>query len=259
VQTLFGRDRLPGSVGLHTRQERVLQPDGASGEARDDKRQEPGRGYESELIIGVGVACRSGMSVDLSSSDQILLDEDYPPHEQLPRRAEFTFTLTDTPDGRKVSRMVCDGVQVGDAITDASRIEDGYCFHDAFHLAHAAVLGWSPVLRALMKRKRRSDPKVDEAEDGGRAIVVEEGISALVFAYASEHHYLDGKTHIDTPLLDTIRLLVAQLEVSVHRTADWEKAILTGYAAWRQLHQQRGGIVDLDMTTQTLSVRPFGT
>jgi hypothetical protein len=37
-----------------------------------------------------------------------------------------------------------------------------------------------------MKRKRRSNPNIDLAEDGGRAIAIEEGISALVFAYASE-------------------------------------------------------------------------
>jgi NTP pyrophosphatase (non-canonical NTP hydrolase) len=189
-----------------------------------------------------------------TSSDQIVLDESYPPEEQLPRRAKFIFALTETPDGRKVSTVTCDGVQVGDPITDASRIEDGYCFHDVFHLAHATVLGWSPVLRSLMKRKRRSDPRVDDAEDGGRAIVVEEGIAALVFAYASEHHYLEGKTHVDTPLLDTIRLLVAQLEVGVHRAADWEKTILAGYEAWRQLRLQGGGVVEIDLATQSLRV-----
>ncbi|MFJ1762482.1 hypothetical protein ACIOD2_19335 [Amycolatopsis sp. NPDC088138] len=40
-------------------------------------------------------------------------------------------------------------------------------------------------MRALMRRKRKSDQARDEAEDGGRAVVVEEGISALVFAHAA--------------------------------------------------------------------------
>ncbi|MGW7530630.1 hypothetical protein ACWGJ5_46485, partial [Streptomyces sp. NPDC054783] len=31
-----------------------------------------------------------------------------------------------------------------------ARVEDDYRFHDAFHLAHAAVLGWSPVSRFLL-------------------------------------------------------------------------------------------------------------
>ena len=39
---------------------------------------------------------------------------------------------------------------------------------------------WSPTFRALIKQKRKSDPKVDDAQDGGRAIVVEEGLTAWV-------------------------------------------------------------------------------
>jgi hypothetical protein len=45
----------------------------------------------------------------------------------------------------------------------------GYRFHDVFHLAFAAVLGWSPITRALLKRKRKSSPEVDEVEDRGRS------------------------------------------------------------------------------------------
>ncbi|MFE9952953.1 hypothetical protein ACFYRJ_36575 [Streptomyces sp. NPDC005531] len=41
----------------------------------------------------------------------------------------------------------------------------------------------------LLGRKRRSRPGIDETEDGGRAIAIEEGISALVFSYGSCHHY----------------------------------------------------------------------
>ena len=153
-----------------------------------------------------------------------------------------------------MSVLTCDGRQVGDPITNASHIADGYCFHDVFHLSYAAVLGWSPVMRSLLKRKRRSDPDTDEAEDGGRAIAIEEGISALVFAYASRHNYLDGKNHVDNDVLDTIQGMVAHLEVGAHRAADWEKAIITGFAAWRRLRRRGGGTVRLDLDTQTLTV-----
>jgi hypothetical protein len=83
--------------------------------------------------------------------------------------------------------------------------------------------------------KRRSDPQIDEAEDGGRAIVIEEGIAALVFAYAASHNYLRDVQRVDNSLLETGRMLVAPLEVSVRSGADWERAILTGYRAWNQL------------------------
>ncbi|WP_241825314.1 nucleoside triphosphate pyrophosphohydrolase family protein [Micromonospora sp. CB01531] len=187
-------------------------------------------------------------------AEAIPFDNDLESGEQLPRRADFVFTLTRGPEDREMSVLTCNGVQVGDPITNASHIADGYCFHDIFHLSYAAVLGWSPVMRSLLKRKRRSNPQTDEAEDGGRAIAIEEGISALVFSYASRHRYLEGKNHVDNDVLDTIQGMVAHLEVGAHRTADWEKAILTGFAAWRKLRRVCGGTVHLDLDRQTLTV-----
>ncbi|MFD2415016.1 hypothetical protein [Amycolatopsis pigmentata] len=35
------------------------------------------------------------------------------------------------------------------------------------------------------------------SEDGGRAVAIEEGISALVFAYVSAHDYFGGIKHVD--------------------------------------------------------------
>lgn len=181
-------------------------------------------------------------------------DTDYPPHEQLPRHTTVTFTPTPMPDGRTVIVLTReDGSQAGDPLTSASHIEDDYRFHDAFHLAHAAVLGWSPVTRFLLNRKRRSRPGIDEAEDGGRAIAIEEGISALVFSYASRHDYLQGMRHVDHELLVTLDHMTAHLEVSVLRAADWEKAITTGYSAWRELRNFGGGHLELDLDDQTVT------
>ncbi|MFB4319958.1 nucleoside triphosphate pyrophosphohydrolase family protein [Actinomadura sp. 21ATH] len=191
-----------------------------------------------------------------TAADQIPFDRAYPPHEQLPRTARFTLRLTDV-NGTTKSVLTRDGQPIDDPLTDASRIDDDYRMHDVFHLSYLAVLGWSPVMRSLMGCKRRSDPRVDEAEDGGRAIAIEEGVSVLVFAYASRHNFLDGTTRIDNKLLDDIGAMVGQLEVAAHRAADWEKAILTGYAAWRKLRRMGGGVIDLDMAAQTLTVTPL--
>ncbi len=49
---------------------------------------------------------------------EIPFDADLEPHEQLPRRADFTFTLT-REETRTTSVLTCDGQQVGDPITDA--------------------------------------------------------------------------------------------------------------------------------------------
>jgi hypothetical protein len=147
-----------------------------------------------------------------------------------------------------------DGTPAGHPLTNASRVDDDYRFHDAFHLAHAAVLGWSPVTRFLLGRKRKSRPDTDETEDGGRAIAIEEGISALVFSYAARHRYFDDVHHIDQELLTTISHMTAHLEVGVCRAADWERAILTGYTAWKQLRAQGGGTVELDLDRQSVTV-----
>ncbi|WP_327250944.1 nucleoside triphosphate pyrophosphohydrolase family protein [Streptomyces sp. NBC_01244] len=187
-------------------------------------------------------------------SERPSFDTAYPPHEQLPRRTIVTFTPTPQPDGRTVIVVTReDGATAGSPLTSASHVEDDYRFHDAFHLAHAAVLGWSPVSRFLLGCKRRSRPGVDEAEDGGRAIAIEEGISALVFSYASRHHYFENVRHVDHELLTTIDHMTAHLEVSVLRAADWEKAIMVGYEAWRQLRKHGAGRLELDLDAQTLS------
>ncbi|MFX5743284.1 pyrophosphatase, partial [Acinetobacter baumannii] len=61
------------------------------------------------------------------------------------------------------------GVFVGDRLTDNAAEPDDYRFHDVFHYAYIAVLGWSPVIRSLLRLKRKSVPKIDEVDDGARA------------------------------------------------------------------------------------------
>ncbi|WP_196443833.1 hypothetical protein [Planomonospora sp. ID67723] len=114
--------------------------------------------------------------------------------------------------------------------------------------------GLSPVTRFVLGCKRKSDPKTDEAEDGGRAIAIEEGISALVFSYAARHGYFANVRHIDHELLKTIAAMASHLEVSVLRATDWEQAIMTGYVAWRQLRANSGGTLHIDLDQQMLTI-----
>ncbi|MEW2353035.1 hypothetical protein [Spirillospora sp. NPDC029432] len=79
----------------------------------------------------------------------------------------------------------------------------------------------------------------------------------MVFAYASRYNVLDGTTRIDNEVLDVIGSMVGHQEVAAHRGADWEKAILSGYTAWKKLRDLGGGMIDLDMPTQTLTVTPL--
>lgn len=180
------------------------------------------------------------------------LDADYPANERLPRHGTFVFTPT-TKNGRVAVEVHLDDNRVGDILTDSAYVDDGYRFHDVFHLGYATVLGWSPVLRALLGRKRRSNASVDENEDGGRAIVVDEGVAATVFAYAASHNNFEGVAHLDYDLLEQVRRLVARTEVGVRSAADWEQAILSGFEMFRSLIAHGGGSVTIDADARTLT------
>lgn len=182
-------------------------------------------------------------------------DSGFPPAEQLPRSGTYEFIPGVNDDGRATSTVVFDGALLGDKLTDNALTDDGYRFHDVFHLAYATVLGWSPVTRSLMKRKRKSNGDVDESEDGGRAIVVEEGLAAFAFAYATRHDYLEGIHRLDPQFLDSMALMTSGLEVGARTQADLEQAVFEGFAAFRQLRDNDGGFVDFDADAGTLTYR----
>jgi len=179
-------------------------------------------------------------------------DESFPDHERFQRKMEIKITDT-IEEAKDKMRAFVDGVQAGNDLTDNSYHDDGYRFHDVFHYAYVAVLGWSPVIRSLQRLKRKSVPHVDEVEDGGRAIAIEEGISAMVFSYASQHHFLEDISELDYDLLRTIKLMTQGLEVSRCSFSDWERAILVGFEAWRLVKAQKGGKLIVDLNAQTLS------
>ena len=131
-------------------------------------------------------------------------------------------------------------------------LDDGYRFHDVFHLAYAAVLGWSPVTRKLFNCKRRDIPEIDEVEDGGRAAVCEEGVSALVYSYARMRSLLAGVNEIDHDILRMISALTGHLEVRARTPAEWQRAILVGYRVWHQVRAANGGVVTVDLNNKDL-------
>ncbi|MFD1145669.1 hypothetical protein [Saccharothrix hoggarensis] len=185
-------------------------------------------------------------------------DARFPAAERLPDRVDYLFrTGPRERDGVPVTTISIDGTPIGDPLTDACRIPDGYRLHDAFHLAYATVLGWSPVTRALLDRKRRSDPATDENEDGGRAVAVEEGIAALVFGHASHRGYLEGHDRIEPALLHHIREFVTGFEVTAIDEHEWEQAILAGFGIWHLLRDHGGqGLVRADLRARRMTYLP---
>lgn len=179
-------------------------------------------------------------------------DDAFPVHEQFPRRMVFEFSER-TVNGNTFVVLETNGVNVGDILTDNRPVDDDYRFHDIFHLAHAAVLGWSPTLRALLKRKRKSSPQIDRNEDGARAILIEEGISSWIFNHAARAMFYRSTTSLDFDLLKSIREFVQGYEVEARPMWQWEVAVLEGYRVFRLLKDHRGGRVTVDLDTHSLA------
>ena len=187
-----------------------------------------------------------------AQGDYFFFDESFPPGEQLPRIFCIEFKETQKDD-RPAVALFQGSKQIGDVLTDNASVDDGYRYHDVFHFAHAAVLGWSPMSRTLFACKRRSIREIDEVEDGGRAKILEEAICAIVFAYARERDFLTGATTVDDVLLDTIKRLTETREARHRSARDWQDAILQGFSVWRQMRANRGGVLHADLNERRIS------
>ncbi len=181
-------------------------------------------------------------------------DASFPEEEQLPRK--FEIHITQRKSGQSYLRW--NGVFIGAPLTDNIRDPDGYRFHDVFHLANAAVLHWSPTFRALIKHKRKSDPLFDEAQDGGRAIVVEEGLTAWLYSYSKGLDYFEGHDCVSFDALKTIQKFVQGYEVERCPLKLWEASILQGFSVFRQVLKNNGGIVIGDREKREISYRDLG-
>ena len=179
-------------------------------------------------------------------------DSAFPDEERLPQYFEIRFRQRKSGQ----SYLQWNGVFIGDPLTDNIHDPDDYRFHDVFHFAYAAILHWSPVFRALIKQKRKSDPEIDEAQDGGRAIAVEEGLTAWIFSCAKHLNFFDGPNLISFDMLKTVQQFVQGYEVDACPLNLWERAILDGYKVFRQVRGNNGGIVVGNRAARTIEYKP---
>jgi len=189
-------------------------------------------------------------------------DDAFPDYKQLPR--QLTIEIFERPAGKEGKNFViqrCNGINIGDRLTDNIMTPDDYRFHDVFHYAYTAILGWSPVTRALFRVKRKSQGRVDEGQDGARAILIEEGVATWIFGQAKALHFFEGMKPGDLSLglLKTVRQFVAGYEADRCPLWLWEDAILQGYAAFRFLKEHRCGQTHIDMFQRQLTIENLST
>lgn len=191
-----------------------------------------------------------------------LHDEGRAPHQQLPRAFDIAFVRI----AHGKSRMYFEGQRLGNDLTDNAYEDDGYRFHDVLHLALIAHLGWSPVVRGFMKRKR---PDVDEVEDGGRAKVVEELVIKAIHSEGERQVKDRSRCSVKGPvrlfterstipfgLLKTLRTWVSGLEVAKNAFWEWEDAICDGSEIFFQLRQHKQGTVHVDLIARHITFTP---
>lgn len=195
-----------------------------------------------------------------------LHDVDREKREQFPRNFDVSFVRI----GPGQSRMYVNGHAVGNDLTDNAYKDDGYRFHDVLHLALVAHLGWSPVLRNFMKRKRKSkDDQVDEVEDGGRAQVVEELVIKAIHSEGDKQAKAEGRCIVGKPtrlfpnrklitfrMLKTLHMYVEDLEVAKNTYWEWEDAIFDGCEMFFLLSEEKQGTIHVDLDKRQLTFTP---
>lgn len=185
-------------------------------------------------------------------------DENVPVYEQLPRKLRVEFRELGVGKEKKSVILRCNDLNFGARLTDNIQSGDFYRFHDIFHFSYMVFIGWSPVIRSLLNCKRKSIPEKDENQDGARAAIIEEAISATVFSYAKHMHFLEGITAIDYGILKLVKDFSLGFEVDTISLWQWEEAILTGFEIFRKLRDNAGGTVELDMLDRSMVFKPPG-
>lgn len=191
---------------------------------------------------------------------------DIPDSQKFPRNFEISFITT----GPQRLQMFYEGRPLGDEIDDNSIDEDGYRFHDALHLANAVKLGWSPVLRSLLGRKRKADPAVDRIQDGARARIVEEAVVKAIHSEAirtareeglteeqAKQRLFSDPTQIPYKFLKLIQNFVDGLEVEKNSIWEWQEAIVEGHHIYRSLYSEKQGTVSLNLVKREISFSPL--
>jgi len=209
----------------------------------------------------IAQANKEKVSFRMTRGEPTALHDNEAYHEQrFPRRFEIAFLTV----GKGHSRMYMNGRQIGDELTDNSYEDDGYRFHDVLHLANAAILGWSPVLRSVLGLKRKYDARVDEVEDGARATIVEEAIVKVIHSegarlagYPTERvRFFCNRSAITFRFLNLIHTFVVGLEVAKNKYWEWEDAIMAGHKIFYELNQEEQGTVTINLDARTITFRP---
>jgi NTP pyrophosphatase (non-canonical NTP hydrolase) len=181
-----------------------------------------------------------------------LFDEIVAEESKLPTEMNVEMRLRD--DGRVV--ITVNGDPAGDPIDSSSPVEDYYKYHDVIHFAFAATLGWSPVLRDLLrpKRKRKGVDGLNIPDDGERARIVEEAISAILFAQAPKLNWYATVDDVPLRTLELIKRVTADYEVKARTVPEWQTAICAAFSTFRAVENCKVAKLTVDLKRRTVGI-----
>ena len=216
---------------------------------------------------------------DLKPSELPNFDANSIPEQRFPRRLVVKFTEVGGQNGRKQaqlhlvaaepnafpkgSRTAINGKRIGydvgqvlgDPLTDHQRNADAYRFHDAIHLGFMAVLGWSPVMRYMLRIKRKADADAEEGDDSARQVFAEEGLAAVLAQLAKKRLGFLHERSVNETVLDIVHAITMDVEARACPDRLWAAAITQGFQVLHQLSQNGGGYVIANLDTRTLEYR----
>lgn len=190
-------------------------------------------------------------------SNLVYLDEGFPDFEQLPRKLNVEIRQEKVGQTAKAMLFI-NGFMYGNPLDDnISGEEDYFRYHDIFHMSFVAHLWWSPSFRALLNKKRRSNPKVDKNEDGGRARLLEEGLTHLVFRYGKDNSFFEGNksARVASSVLNSIEAMVRGYEVDNRPLSLWNDAIVNAFQVFVKVKSNGGGFLTIDMKKRKLDYK----
>ncbi|QHI35966.1 hypothetical protein IMCC3317_13140 [Kordia antarctica] len=176
------------------------------------------------------------------------LDENFDEHEQLPRDLKVYF---EHKKNKNVNVYVFNNlkqsipIRTGEKDWDLNG--DYYRFRLAFHFSYMTHLKWSPVIRDIMGIKRRSERVFEKAIDGPRQLIIEEGICSYIFSESKKYDNFYNYSTIPDYILKTVLRFSNYTEIANLKSDIWELSILEGFKIWKQLANNKGGLISLDL------------
>lgn len=174
----------------------------------------------------------------------------FPHYEMLPRNFKIKFIdIKKESDENDIRRnetiIIMNDVQLGDRLTDNTPEESGYRYHDVFHMMAATCLGWSPVFRRMLKKKRKSNKIIDENEDGARAAIIEEAVVSQVYRYGKQIDFNEN-ANLDENIIKLIMEMTTEYECNRLEGRDWKLYVKRSIELFGKIRGGFEGTIEFD-------------